>query len=139
MALGMTCAHITCVLSAFVIGKAGFFFHEGVVCGSPRPIIEGMGFRRAFACCRRGTPCMARGSFIRVGSSLAGTVNAGQFMARSYHGRGQHTSAHDLPIVAGEASIRRRCGSRAPQMIRCVGKEVGARFVEDRRASTVFL
>ena len=32
-----------------------------------------MGFRRAFACGTRGTPCITRGSFIRVGSNFAGT------------------------------------------------------------------
>lgn len=37
------------------------------------PSIEGIGFRRAFAMGTRGTPWMTRGSFIRVGSSFAGT------------------------------------------------------------------
>lgn len=38
------------------------------------PSIEGMGFRRAFATGIRGAPWMTRGSFIKVGSSLAGTA-----------------------------------------------------------------
>jgi hypothetical protein len=38
------------------------------------PSIEGIGLRRAFAIGIRGTPWITRGSFISVGSSLAGTA-----------------------------------------------------------------
>lgn len=39
------------------------------------PSILGIGFRlRALAVLMRGTPCITRGSFIRVGSSFAGAV-----------------------------------------------------------------
>lgn len=38
------------------------------------PNMDGIGFRRALAVLRRGTPWITRGSFIRVGSSLAGTA-----------------------------------------------------------------
>ncbi len=36
--------------------------------------MDGIGFRRAFVCGIRGTPCITRGSFMSVGSNLAGTV-----------------------------------------------------------------
>ena len=38
------------------------------------PSIEGIGFRRALELGMRGTPWMTRGSFISMGSSLAGTA-----------------------------------------------------------------
>jgi len=50
--------------------------HEGGVMGCFNPLgpsIEGIGFRRAFAMGIRGTPWITRGSFIKVGSNLAGT------------------------------------------------------------------
>ena len=53
--------------------------HDGGVIGCLMPLgpsIEGMGFRRAFATGIRGAPCMTRGSFIREGSSLAGTASS---------------------------------------------------------------
>ena len=52
-------------------------YHEGGVLGCWAPLgpsIEGMGLRRAFAIGIRGTPWMTRGSFIKEGSSLAGTA-----------------------------------------------------------------
>ena len=45
--------------------------------------IDGIGFRRACVCTIRGTPWIARGSFIKDGSSLAGTV--AERTARSEH------------------------------------------------------
>ena len=55
--------------------------HQGGDCASPfilplGPSILGIGFLFAFAVLMRGTPWMTRGSFIRVGSSLAGTTRA---------------------------------------------------------------
>lgn len=89
--------------------------------------MDGMGFRRALACGIRGTPCMTRGSFIKVVSSFAGT------------GREQRqrnllctpvsppllTSADDLPVVTREVSIWRCRGCRTPQVVGDVGEEVG--------------
>ena len=41
-----------------------------------------MGFLRACVCTMRGTPWIARGSFIKEGSSLAGTVAEGTTNSR---------------------------------------------------------
>lgn len=42
----------------------------------PRPSIDGIGFRRARACGILGIPWIARGSFMSVGSSFAGTTGS---------------------------------------------------------------
>jgi hypothetical protein len=50
-------------------------YHQGGVVGRDPfgPSMEGIGLRRALAIGMRGTPWITRGSFMRVGSSLAGT------------------------------------------------------------------
>lgn len=75
------------------------------------PSIEGMGLRRAFDIGMRGTPWMTRGSFISVGSNLAGTSDG---LGRAGTKRRERlTAADDCPIVTWEPRIGRvrRCGA----------------------------
>lgn len=60
-------------------GKRDMLRHQGGVTGclGPKPLgpnTDGMGLRRALPAGILGTPWMTRGSFIRVGSNLAGTA-----------------------------------------------------------------
>ena len=55
------------------------YHYRGGDCANPfirpfGPSMLGIGFLLALAVLARGTPCMTRGSFISVGSSLAGAV-----------------------------------------------------------------
>ena len=48
-------------------------YHGGAVCKGLGPIMDGIGLRLALDWGILGTPWIARGSFIRAGSSFAGT------------------------------------------------------------------
>lgn len=85
-----------------------------------RPSIEDTGFRFALACGIRGAPWVARGSFMSEGSSLAGTAFVSIIVTVVGDSTGLLTSADDLSIVARKPAARRRCRSRAPQMVRCI-------------------
>ena len=86
-----------------------------------------MGFRLAFVVVMRGTPWMTRGSFMKAGSSLAGTVDSIvsdlDCTSKSVNFRGR-TPRDDRSVVAREATVRWRCSGRSPQVVGGVREEV---------------
>lgn len=79
---------------------------------------------------------MARGSFIKVGSSLAGagvavsnlSYHAG-VMGRE-HRSGGHTSGDHSPVLSRDFAFGWCCSRRAPEVVRGAGEEVCVRFGE---------
>ena len=116
--------------------------HEGGVTGSLGgkpfgPSIEGIGLRRAFPAGTRGMPWIARGSFIRVGSSLAGTGCLVRNRRLGMSWAGKLTSADDSAVIPREPRAWgcRRCST--PEMFRRVGEEIASGFAEEAGAATV--
>ena len=68
-----------CVQLLFSARLEDYVIRQGGLCAKPfildpGPSILGIGFLVALTVLMRGTPCRTRGSFISVGSSLAGAV-----------------------------------------------------------------
>ena len=78
-----------------------------------------------------------RGSFISVGSNLAGTVCVSHHWENRRAKR--HTPTYDSAVVTREPRARRIGRSSAPEVISRVGEIVGLGFVKEARLSTILL
>ena len=89
------------------------------------PNIDGIGFLRALAVLIRGTPCITRGSFIKVGSSFAGTeesklvIDVSDDLGTS----DMLTSCYNGSVITWKLAVRWHRGSRTPYMIRSIRKK----------------
>ena len=92
------------------------------------PNMDGIGFRRALAVLIRGTPWMTRGSFINVGSSLAGTIVRISIEIHVFErarSKAVLTSRDDRPVVPRKLASWRSCCCRPPKVVGCIRKKIG--------------